>query len=1116
MATIIDSTGTPASESSALSIIDVTLDIRQNKMVSVLLKQYNKQSQQIKFTVTDNGEKIELKEIEHTVLFKMMTPDGRRVSSYCAINENDHTAVLTVAKNYCSYPGKGTAELEVMDALEESQVGTMNMDVIIENSVYPDEMINGSSTYQGLDEKINAVREACNSAIVVKEETESIRDETETIHDECVVLNNQTAQNTQLANDYANMAQSYANGESGTREREETDNAKYYYNQTSLLKADTETIKTELLKVQEVVNQKASAAESYATNASNSATEAENSASQTSADREVVTALANEVNNKIGSPLTASAASDMTNQNKIYVYTGSEEGYIFGNWYYYDGSTWVSGGVYNSIAFETDKDLIIADMPADAKATGVAIDSLKDDIVEIDNLLEIDIHSIAEVRTNKYIDFATGEVRSSDNYEILIFANNGYDKIVFSTGNSNNIPSAIAFYSVGTHDLSSYMKESVRAKIGYRTYVVDIPKDCKVIAISNRKSDYNANGSVGFNVKNTIEKANVNVNEIANNTDKISNCFIADKYDDSALVKNGLLYNDDSIELTDNNKYTLHISLENVRFIKYSNIYGNYKIGTKTLVGMSFYDEKRVRVESPVFTSDKQNGVIDLADFPNAKFMRFCNYNNSSPVSVTLYCETEKDAKDRKKVYVGAYYFAGWSEWELPNLHFTKDLLQTFKDRKPVWGWFSHGSYRCDAWLYSPEISISNGITQMTLTGSCVFNKDNCSINVYSDGIWNKLDVDLGDETNPEITTNIFDLSAFANKTIKLGFRIFNKNTDISPIWTINKIDIKTNGQNVFNRDFTNDSAKDFTTNDEETWRKGVPTLAYEDVNGYVGCAYDTDDTSIIDKEIILAKNKGIDYFILDWYYHNDNSTFNKEETEKEPNNLGIQVFSKSAQKYDFKYIIMIANHEGFVIDGIDNWKSAIDYINETYIKDPSYLRYNGVPVVSVFEKNKFNKVKNQINDYIVSLGYPNGWIWQVVNENTWYGYWYAQHDESVPDTEQPYSQLINDTKSKINDAYYAVHDVYPCLTSGTDLRAWKYRPGSYARHVDYCVPTVSEWKEFVQWGYDWIHAYKQGFKSVVIYAWNEIGEGGYLVPTVGDRQASFLCALEEVVNKNS
>lgn len=303
MATIIDSNGTPTSESSALSVIDVTLDIRQNRMVSVLLKQYNKQSQQIKFTVTDNGEKIELKEIEHTVLFKMMTPDGRRVSSYCAINENDHTAVLTVAKNYCSYPGKGTAELEVMDALEESQVGTMNLDVVIENSAYPDEMINGSSTYQGLDEKINAVREACNSAITAKEETETIRDECDGIRNTCNDLKEEAQQYKNEAMSYANgesgtrygeetdnakyyyqlglekeaeyqhnleLTESYMHGGTGTRDGEDTDNAKYYYEQTSSLKSNVESINSEILELQTNVAQKASEAKSFAQDASQS------------------------------------------------------------------------------------------------------------------------------------------------------------------------------------------------------------------------------------------------------------------------------------------------------------------------------------------------------------------------------------------------------------------------------------------------------------------------------------------------------------------------------------------------------------------------------------------------------------------------------------------------------------------------------------------------------------------------------------------------------------------------------------------------------------------------------------------------------------------------------
>ena len=52
----------------------------------------------------------------------------------------------------------------------------------------------------------------------------------------------------------------------------------------------------------------------------------------------------------IGSPHVAKTYSEMTDTSKIYVYTGSGEGYINGNWYYYNGTSWESGGVYNSQA----------------------------------------------------------------------------------------------------------------------------------------------------------------------------------------------------------------------------------------------------------------------------------------------------------------------------------------------------------------------------------------------------------------------------------------------------------------------------------------------------------------------------------------------------------------------------------------------------------------------------------------------------------------------------------------------------------------------------------------------------------------------------------------------
>lgn len=72
----------------------------------------------------------------------------------------------------------------------------------------------------------------------------------------------------------------------------------------------------------------------------------------------------------VGAPLSASRAAAMTDTSKIYVYTGSESGYTAGNWYYYDGSAWTSGGVYNSTAFETDTTLSIAGAAADAKEVG--------------------------------------------------------------------------------------------------------------------------------------------------------------------------------------------------------------------------------------------------------------------------------------------------------------------------------------------------------------------------------------------------------------------------------------------------------------------------------------------------------------------------------------------------------------------------------------------------------------------------------------------------------------------------------------------------------------------------------------------------------------------------
>ena len=74
--------------------------------------------------------------------------------------------------------------------------------------------------------------------------------------------------------------------------------------------------------------------------------------------------------NGIGNPTTARTVAEMTDPDAIYVYTGSETGYTYGNWYYYDGTAWVSGGKYASTALVTDRTLSQSGQAADAKVVG--------------------------------------------------------------------------------------------------------------------------------------------------------------------------------------------------------------------------------------------------------------------------------------------------------------------------------------------------------------------------------------------------------------------------------------------------------------------------------------------------------------------------------------------------------------------------------------------------------------------------------------------------------------------------------------------------------------------------------------------------------------------------
>ena len=100
----------------------------------------------------------------------------------------------------------------------------------------------------------------------------------------------------------------------------------------------------------------ASAAADSASAAADSASDAADSASDAANSARIAA-------NYISSTNIANTAAEMVDTDKIYVYCGNETGYVFGNWYYYNGASWSSGGIYNSPAYGKFLESIFAEQP---------------------------------------------------------------------------------------------------------------------------------------------------------------------------------------------------------------------------------------------------------------------------------------------------------------------------------------------------------------------------------------------------------------------------------------------------------------------------------------------------------------------------------------------------------------------------------------------------------------------------------------------------------------------------------------------------------------------------------------------------------------------------------
>lgn len=181
------------------------------------------------------------------------------------------------------------------------------------------------------------------------------------------------------------------------------------------------------------------------------------------------------ISEKLGAPYAASTVSSMTDRTRIYVYTGDESGYTKGNWYYWNGSSWVSGGVYNSVAVETDKTLTVAGKAADGEVVGQEIGQLKEELEEcIDVTASRNILAFENYTRGKYYSASSGSDRYNDSFTAIddyvkIEPNTDYVFSIFSDGNYETMPNALVIqYDAGRKYISGADVKTFKTAINAR------------------------------------------------------------------------------------------------------------------------------------------------------------------------------------------------------------------------------------------------------------------------------------------------------------------------------------------------------------------------------------------------------------------------------------------------------------------------------------------------------------------------------------------------------------------------------------------------------------------------------------------------------------------------
>ena len=312
-----------------------------------------------------------------------------------------------------------------------------------------------------------------------------------------------------------------------------------------------------------------------------------------------------------------------------------------------------------------------------------------------------------------------------------------------------------------------------------------------------------------------------------------------------------------------------------------------------------------------------------------------------------------------------------------------------------------------------------------------------------------------------------------------------------------------------------------------QDWRGAWP--------GRVPLLGEYNEQATLDREMAAAAGHGVSFFQMLWYP----AGHTPADWASHPLNAGVRQFLASTNRHGLKFTIEFVNHPPFDLKSEADWHSACR-VWVAAMQDPSYLRVGGRPVFKIHGLDHFlhqnggdlRRVAERLRilretardtglpGLLVGGGVMASEAATIAPAAGPYDFLTTYMDvPGLPAAEKPYAYSLLLAVAQRAWQDYAANcpkPYVPYLPAGWDPRPWRdprpaFDPPSRADWVGALRKVKAALDAGPNLGVP--EAAGRRHKMLLIYAWNEFGEGGIVAPTRGDG-AMKLEAIEEVFGR--